>query len=265
MTFIIYQIRLFFRSPKIFRYKLQFLAEKLLRINRLTSIKLGKNRIIIPNSIQVLAILDEIFIRNIYKKIFWCDIVLDLGAYIGETALYLSERNKKVIAFEVANDNFTLIKKNCANKKNIVCIQKAVCGNSKVKNIIFTQDYDYSYNAGTEKDIQDIKKTYSVECDFIWNIIKRYKPDGIKMDIEGAEREILKYLIISRDFQTFKKGIIELHFRNDEDHKTYKTLIQYLNTNDYHYELFNNDWDTSKHDNKTRLLNIYFNKRDADR
>lgn len=138
-------------------------------------------------------------------------------------------------------------------------------GNVKIKNITFTQDYDYSYNAWTEKDIQQIKKTYSVECDFIWNIIKRYKPDGIKMDIEWAEREILKYLIVSKDFQTFKKWIMELHFRNNEDHKIYKELIQYLNKNDYLYELFDNDWIVSKYNDKTRLLNIYFNKKNADR
>jgi hypothetical protein len=131
------------------------------------------------------------------------DIVLDLGAGVGDYALFSSMRVKrgKVISVEADSQTFELLKKNVKenNLKNVIPL-----------NLFVSSEREHS-------------------IDFIVEKLRLKRVDLIKMDIEGEEYNALKGAI--KTIRKFKpKIIIEIHSR-----KLRKKILEFLKR--YSYEL----------------------------
>lgn len=149
------------------------------------------------------------------------DIVIDCGANVGEFIDKIYKKGIKIYAFEPHPVAFkSLLKKN-SNNKNIVLIQKGVYyKNDKIKfynhkNFSNTTDWTVGTSIIKEKDNIDLDNFFEVDVidfsEFINNLDRRVKI--IKIDIEGAEFDLLDSLINNNIYEKVDIFFVETHER----------------------------------------------------
>ncbi len=135
------------------------------------------------------------------------DIVIDVGAHIGPYAIIASKRvgpNGKVVAIEADPSNFDILNRNIRLNKltNVLALNYAAYSKEDVVKLYLPGkgDYDSSYTkyntVMVDRDIGE-KKFVEVKAntlDFLLqsNQIKPEDVNYIKIDVEGAEFEVLK-------------------------------------------------------------------------
>jgi FkbM family methyltransferase len=156
--------------------------------------------------------------------------IIDGGANIGCASVYFSLRFPKaqILAIEPEKSNFELLKKNSESYENIHCLQAGIWNKNEKLSIanpeggaaefMFENNFisDDMVNGMTIQALLDSQN---------WNEV-----DIIKLDIEGAEKEVFS----GEDLSWLKKVkllIIELHDRYKKD--CTKTLFEALNKFDY--------------------------------
>ena len=140
-------------------------------------------------------ILNEIYLDRVYDvpgtDISSCRSVLDIGANVGIFALYMATRAPKatIHCFEPESSNFEILQRNltCAGIRATAC--KLAMSASSGAGYLGLQSSSVEYSLGGPDDHSEI-----VEC-VDWDDVSRLAGvdcfDFVKMDIEGAEREIL--------------------------------------------------------------------------
>ena len=136
------------------------------------------------------TVVDEIRKRNIKVE-----TILDLGANIGLSSIYLSAylSPSKIIALEPSKSTFNRLEGNVEHIVNIICIQKGIWSkNSFLKpDLSFRDGQDWSFRLveDTQKGNEGIEVTTINQLCIDKNISML---DLVKMDIEGGEAEIFK-------------------------------------------------------------------------
>ncbi len=156
------------------------------------------------------------------------DIVLDTGAYVGDTALWFSKAvgpQGKVYAFEPEPGNFAKLKANLERNKvtNVIPLQLAVSETkgelqvtSSANSSVITQT-----STGTSVKVTTIDKFLEAN--------KLPRVDFIKMDVEGHELKVLAGA--SGTIRTFKPSLaLSAYHRGDDLIKLPKFLSE-LNPN----------------------------------
>lgn len=154
----------------------------------------------------------ESFIYGDYKNIPYVtnnESIIDIGANVGDTALYFANKGYNVFAFEalphivkLAEDNLEL---NPKLKNNITLVNKAVsCKNGYVE--IY---FDDAEDTGGATEFKNGVNKVKVDAITIDEIIKQYniKPNILKMDCEGCESNIIRH----SDLSMFSEIIFEYH------------------------------------------------------
>ncbi|MBT2619725.1 FkbM family methyltransferase [Chryseobacterium sp. ISL-6] len=156
---------------------------------------------------------------DIFYEIFWKEtykehlqflvndpkIIVDLGAHIGMTSMYLSLKypNSKIYSVEASQENFEILKTNTKSFTNIVCLNAAA--HFEDGTLKFGGD-ELSYNQKVSEQgiltkalsMGSIMKSYDIE-----------KIDLLKIDIEGAEIELLSKN--NSWLQKVENIVIEIH------------------------------------------------------
>jgi len=142
------------------------------------------------------------------------DIVLDVGANIGDYTLKIAKSVGKVIAIEPSSENFAFLENNIKPFSNVIIIKKAV-GNQKGK-------VNFSSSGGVVAKV-DLKGSDVVDMDTLDNICDELniKPDLLKMDIEGYEGSAL--LGFQKHLKNIKRMVIEIH--NEENKSTCEKIL----------------------------------------
>jgi len=115
-------------------------------------------------------------------------IIVDLGAHIGLTSIYLSLKypNAKIYSVEASVDNFELLKVNTNSFKNIECINAAAYFEDGFVN--FSND-ELSYN----QKISDTGiSTKAISLETLKKNFEIPNIDLLKIDIEGGEIDLLR-------------------------------------------------------------------------
>ena len=144
------------------------------------------------NGVELLYSLKEIFIDDIYKIKFDTEkpYILDCGTNIGLSVLYMKELYPlaEIIAFEPDTVNYSLLERNIDGMNNVRAVKKAVWKETTVLK------FDASGTL-SGKIITDPSQSASTVIETEAIRLKDYldKPiDFLKLDIEGAEYEVLK-------------------------------------------------------------------------
>ena len=135
--------------------------------------------------------------RSIYEQYFHplvkpenSDIIVDGGAYIGDTIHEIIKREvcfSKIYAFEPDNDNFEKLLENSKKIKEVYSINAGLYNKTAKLNFI-SEGTPASKIEEFNGGIDNITINVNSIDDFFSD---KEKPDLIKMDIEGAEKEAL--------------------------------------------------------------------------
>tara|TARA_B100000029_G_scaffold318156_1_gene310563 strand:- start:3614 stop:4606 length:993 start_codon:yes stop_codon:yes gene_type:complete len=138
--------------------------------------------------------LANIFVKNDYEFLkVENKIVLDIGANIGDTAIYFATKGaRKVIGIEPFHENFKIAQKNIAfnNFLNEIELVQAGCSSESGKIKISTED-----QSNIESVIKESETGEDISLVSLKDIIEKYKipKDSIlKIDCEGCEYDIIE-------------------------------------------------------------------------
>jgi FkbM family methyltransferase len=146
--------------------------------------------------------------------------VIDCGANVGHISKLLSRTGATVIAFEPDPLAFEQLRKRCGAKSNITLINKGVWDKQTVLNLYSHEEADgkdSSFTVGSsiiaEKNNVNTAAARQIEViDLIAFLQEQKKPiDLIKLDVEGAEIEILKAIIERNAHNLFGRMYVETH------------------------------------------------------
>lgn len=160
------------------------------------------------------------------------DVVLDIGGNIGAFSCRNFRSVKEIIAFEPEAVNHAIFAANVEdnNATNVKLINKAVVGNDDKTRDFFLGKVPYYYSFLVKNN----RKRVTVECININDIMKQYKPTKMKVDIEGAEWEVLTSC---KDFGRVEQLIFEYNFDMNGDLKNsfehFEILTKHLEANGF--------------------------------
>lgn len=142
------------------------------------------------NPIEFLITYRELFREEIYNAALGSNpFIIDCGANIGISTLYFKYRfpDAEIIAFEPDNKNFDYLQKNVKSWQlnNVSCRKQAVW----IENT--TLNFSSNADMGSKIESGDGSNTIKVEAIRLKDIITK-KVDFLKIDIEGAEFDVLK-------------------------------------------------------------------------
>lgn len=125
------------------------------------------------------------------------DIIIDGGAFLGHFSLFASVLvgdKGKIIAFEPDRKNFMKLKENLKlnNVKNVVAINKGLWGENTTLEFDETSTSSSSLFFDKDRPSDQIKKVPVVRLDDELEKMGITKVNFIKLDVEGAEIEVIK-------------------------------------------------------------------------
>ena len=180
-----------------------------------------------------MTLIYEILLKSGYSSEYYLPVyfnpkvILDIGANIGITSIYLANRfpDAKIFSFEPVIGNYEILKKNAENYKNIEVFNFGLGKKDEVLDIFLSDDSE-NFGGGSffpeaggvsnQKIKCQIKNIQSVLSELDLKII-----DLIKIDTEGAEFDILTSL--NKEYLNDIKWITgELHGYKDFE------LLKYL-------------------------------------
>ena len=180
------------------------------------------------------------------------DIVVDVGAHMGKYTIIASKRvgaNGKVIAIEAHPGNYEMLNHNIKlnGLTNVIPLNYAVYSKeSKIKLFLpdeesgYTMHHSVMFNYLSSKyplQGKDNEKFIEVNANTLDNLLQKNgisQVNWIKIDVEGAEFEVLKgsanILSTSKDINL----LIEIHNPSDTNH--YKQIIDFLKSYNFKIE-----------------------------
>ena len=147
-------------------------------------------------------------------------IVIDCGANVGRITSYLSLTGAKIYAFEPDPVAFKILNQRCKKKINVDSINKGVWHKDAVVQLYRHKEMreeETSFTIGSSivnaKKNVDSGSFTEIEVIDLLNYIRQLnrKVDLVKVDIEGAEIEILKKIIAEDAHTLFKIMFVETH------------------------------------------------------
>lgn len=171
-----------------------------------------KNLVIRKNSTDFL-VFKTVFITNRLKlpKNIKPRLIIDAGAYTGLTSLFFSRKYPKarIIAVEPDEENFQILEKNTETVKKITPLQAGVWNKiTKMRNK--KRKTGEWGNTTTEAHIKKPNDIEALTINKILKIIDRHRIDILKIDIEGAEKQLFENNYKSW-LSKVKVLVIELH------------------------------------------------------
>tara|TARA_R110000824_G_scaffold126115_4_gene285514 strand:- start:16064 stop:16654 length:591 start_codon:yes stop_codon:yes gene_type:complete len=150
------------------------------------------------------------------------DVTIDCGANVGLVTEVFKSAGAQVYAFEPNQHAFDILKKKYQNTPGVHCIQKGVSSSAKTgKAKLFLHENAnedqvvYSTGSSTNPDKSNVDTDNYLEielidlCAFIRNLGMPIKV--LKIDIEGAEIELLNSMIDEGVIQDIPYVLVETH------------------------------------------------------
>ena len=173
----------------------------------------------IGQSIQHL--LKEIFLDQVYDLSHFFKPeqplhFIDAGANIGLCTLFFKRNfiNADIISYEPAQASFQLLKENVGRKKlSGVTVEQIAVSN---KDGILYADKGFGPCSENQTFAEEGEETDAIRCIRFADVLKRKNWDCVKLDIEGAEIEVLIDVINQGALKQSLTWLIEFHKEDDK-------------------------------------------------
>lgn len=147
------------------------------------------------------------------------DVVLDCGANVGDVAEPLANTGATVHAFEPDPYAFERLKTRLGDRANVILHNAAVGVQAGRQRLMRALNFDDNPNAGSVKSTLlsggvNIAEDAGVDVEVVSlpDIIARHDTIAfLKMDIEGAELDLLEHMHAHNLFQTIRMTVAETH------------------------------------------------------
>lgn len=212
--------------------------------------KFKKWKIDYTNELELDEMLNELYVKKYYnwKTTKEKPVILDVGALIGETALYFKDQYPmaKIVAFEPSPRSFALLKKNVAinNLSDTILINAAVAGKEGKLDFYTSKSKDNPWGRGDslkENQFNNKQKSKVVKVAVVKlsNYIKS-PIDLLKMDIEGMETEVM--FDIESKLKHVNQIILEFHSSVYNPENSLKKILSILRNQGFKTEVFFSRW-----------------------
>jgi FkbM family methyltransferase len=183
--------------------------------------KVANFKIHFTNPQEFLHALKEIFVEQCYhQKLPDNALIIDCGSNIGISILYLKKiaPNSRIIAFEPDESNFMILEKNInVNQLHKIELHKAAVWTENT-----TLSFRVTGSMGSTIDQEKHDTSVKVQALRLKDFLQQ-KVDFLKIDIEGAEFEVLKD--IAPDLHNVQTLFLEYHGTYQQNGE----LLQILN------------------------------------
>ncbi len=164
--------------------------------------------------------LTSIMFNRYLKHLNNKSIAIDCGANVGEISLKLAKTGAKVYAFEPNPFAFKRLTERVKNFSNVTCINKGVWDKNITTELFFHEMAEgdeefWSFGSSIIKQKGNVNKGRSVEVElvdltgFIESLNQNI--DLLKIDIEGAECEVLEKFFEKDLHEKVKITLVETH------------------------------------------------------
>ncbi|MDQ2066588.1 FkbM family methyltransferase [Xinfangfangia sp. CPCC 101601] len=171
----------------------------------------------------------EGFLAGILAMLKPGDLVLDCGANVGKISTQMARTGAQVLAYEPDPYAFAQLSEACAGLENVTLHNAAVGASGGKIRLMRAQNFAENPAAASVKSTiigggRMIEESDGIEVDLIDfpALLRQLTADGreialIKMDIEGAELDILEALEEQGLFERVRCLIVETHERKFKD------------------------------------------------
>lgn len=183
----------------------------------------------------------EIFAKGDYYFLSPSDKprIIDCGANIGMSILFFKKLypSCEVLAFEPNPYAFHLLEKNV----NINKIENVALNKIGLSNRNGSIDFYLSHNKGSLLGSMNSKRggdnILKIQTSPLSSFLKSENYDLIKIDVEGAEQEIIDDLASNNKIQNFKKYVIEYHHKINKEVSQFSKFLAPFEANGYEYNM----------------------------
>ena len=196
-------------------------------------------------SYRLLSILfKEIFIDNAYYFVAETDspYIIDCGSNTGMSVLYFKMLypDSRIVAFEPGDETYFCLEENVENNLlNSVDTHKAALSN-KEGDIEFYYDPDdagsISMSTKPEKISKQIRQRRAVKASLLSKHIEE-EVDFLKIDIEGAELEVIEELSNAKKLSYVKQMVIEYHHHLAREPYVFSRMLRLLEDAGFGYQI----------------------------
>jgi FkbM family methyltransferase len=185
---------------------------------------------------------NEIFINNEYFFTAENDnpYIIDCGSNIGMSIFYFKKLypHSRILAFEPGEEAFACLMENIKNNNllNSVQAHKAALSNKEGTVKFFYNPADLGSLVMSTKQERMSKKSQSVEAMLLSKHISE-EVDFLKMDIEGAELEVIEELSNSGKLSYVKQMMIEYHHHIIKESDEFSKLLRILENSGFGYQI----------------------------
>lgn len=145
------------------------------------------------------------------------EVIVDAGANVGLASIYFANRypDSKIIAIEPEKSNYEMLKSNVAAYSNIIPLHAALWDKNETINLVDPGLGNWGFmTEGSETDGKQDNISHEVKGMTVDKIMLDHnieRIDVLKIDIEGAEREV--FINSSAWIEKVDSLIVELHER----------------------------------------------------
>jgi FkbM family methyltransferase len=173
---------------------------------------------LMKNSVRV--ILTDVMFNRILTNLKPGGIAIDCGANVGDIAVKLAKTGIRVFAFEPNPYAFKKLHSRINGFHNLTCVNKGVWDRNTTTRLYFHQDaanndefWSFASSIFSAKNNVDSDHSVNVELIDLTEFIEKLDQpiDFLKIDIEGAECEVLEKFL-QKDLQNkVKLTVVETH------------------------------------------------------
>jgi FkbM family methyltransferase len=153
-----------------------------------------KHSILLRRGSSDLSCLQNVFLDQEYTTPFQVDprVIVDGGANIGMTTLFFSRKypQAKIVAIEPESSNFEILKKNCRGLSNVILVHAALWPVDEDLVIHDPNIEKWAFSVTAKKNGSRSEQVKAITIPSLLRQLGLQYIDILKLDIEGAEREL---------------------------------------------------------------------------